>query len=104
ELQWLDRPVVDVLAPLRERAAAVGDVAAGSTASAAPPDLGATAFTFPIKDGHEHVVGFCAVIKPVAGMSLLAAATGRADLVHLERMRVVERPDRRPGPLLMAHP
>jgi len=101
ELQSLDHPVVAVLAPLRERAAAFG-VAAGSTASGANADMPATAFTFPIEESHEHVVGFCAVIKPAAGMSLLAAATARADLVHLERMRVVERPDRRPGAILMA--
>src|SRR5262249_34379757 len=94
-------PVVAVLAPLRERAAALG-VAAGSTASGANADMPATAFTFPIEESHEHVVGFCAVIKPAAGMSLLAAATARADLVHLERMHVVERPDRRPGAILMA--
>jgi class 3 adenylate cyclase len=97
ELQSLHHPVVAVLAPLRERAAAFGDVAAGSTSGA-----NATAFTFPIEESHEHVVGFCAVIKPAVGMSHLAAATARADLVHLERMRVVERPDRRPGAILMA--
>jgi class 3 adenylate cyclase len=96
ELQTLAHPVVSVLDPLHERAAAFGDVAAGSTGS------GSTAITFPIEDSHEHVVGFCAVIKPAAGMSYLAAATASADLVHLERMRVVERPDRRPGAILMA--
>ena len=101
ELQSLDHPVVAVLAPLRERAAAFG-VAAGSTASGANADMPATAFTFRIEESDGHVVGFCAVIKPAAGMSLLAAATARADLVHLERMRVVERPDRRPGAILMA--
>src|SRR6185369_14063921 len=96
ELQPLDHPVVSVLDPLRERDAAL------STASGANADLPTTAFTFRIEDSHEHVVGFCAVIKPAAGMSHLAAATARADLVHLERMRVVERPDRRPGAILMA--
>ncbi len=102
ELQTFAHPVVSVLAPLLERAAAFGDVAAGSTASGANADLPTTAITFRIEDSHEHVVGFCAVIKPAAGMSHLAAATARADLVHLERMRVVERPDRRPGAILMA--
>jgi class 3 adenylate cyclase len=84
ELQPLDHPVVSVLR---------------STTSG--PNV-TTAFTFRIEDHHEHVVGFCAVIKPAVGMSHLAAATGRADVVHLERMRVVERPDRRPGAILMA--
>ena len=96
ELQPLDHPVVSVLDPLRERDAA------SSMASGANADLPTTAITFRIEDSHEHVVGFCAVIKPAAGMSHLAAATARADLVHLERMRVVERPDRRPGAILMA--
>jgi class 3 adenylate cyclase len=96
ELQPLDHPVVSVLDPLRERDAAL------SMASGATEALPTTAFTFRIEDSHEHVVGFCAVIKPAAGMSHLAAATARADLVHLERMRVVERPDRRPGAILMA--
>jgi class 3 adenylate cyclase len=84
ELQPLDHPVVAV----------VRSTASGANAT--------TAITFRIEDSHEHVVGFCAVIKPAAGMSHLAAATARADLVHLERMRVVERPDRRPGAILMA--
>ena len=87
ELQPLEHPVVSVLR---------------STASGANADLSTTAITFRIEDSHEHVVGFCAVIKPVAGMSHLGAATASADLVHLERMRVVERPDRRPGAILMA--
>jgi class 3 adenylate cyclase len=103
ELPSLDHPAVAVLAPLRERVAAFGDVAAGSTASVGRSAFAPnTAITFPIKDSREHVVGFCAVIKPVTGMSHLSAATASADLVHLERMRVVERPDRRPGAILMA--
>src|SRR5262249_6188284 len=53
-------------------------------------------------DSHEHVVGTCTMTKPAAGMSHLAAATATADLAHLERMRVVERPDRHPGAILMA--
>ena len=102
ELQPLDHPVVFVLHPLLERAAAFGFRAAGSTGSGANADLPVTAIAFRIEDSHEHVVGICALIKPTAGMSHLAAATARADLVHLERMRVVERPDRHPAAILMA--
>ena len=40
--------------------------------------------------------------KPAAGMSYLAAAAATADLTHLERMRLVARPDRRPAAILMA--
>src|SRR5262245_60529053 len=39
--------------------------------------------------------------KPAAGMSDLAAAAATADLTHLERMRVIARPDRRPAAILM---
>ena len=49
-LQTLAHPVVSVLAPLLERAAAFGDVAAGSTASGANADLPTTAITFRIED------------------------------------------------------
>jgi class 3 adenylate cyclase len=91
ELRPLDHPVVLMLRPLLERAATTGVRAAGLV----------TTIIFWITDGPEHV-GVCELIKPVAGMSYLAAATTRADLVHLERMRVVERPDRHPGAILMA--
>lgn len=55
-----------------------------------------------LDDGHGHAAGFCAMPKPAAGMSYLAAAAAAADLEHLERMRLVERPDRRPAAILMA--
>jgi class 3 adenylate cyclase len=46
--------------------------------------------------------GACLLSKPAAGMSRLAAAASLADLSHLERMRAVESPDRRPAAILMA--
>jgi class 3 adenylate cyclase len=55
-----------------------------------------------IDDAHGHRVGVCILSKPAAGMSHLARAAATADLTHLERMRVVERPDRRPAAILMA--
>ena len=55
-----------------------------------------------IDDGHGHRVGVCTLQKPAAGMSHLARAAATADLTHLERMHVVERPDRRPAAILMA--
>ena len=55
-----------------------------------------------IDDAHGHHVGVCILSKPAAGMSHLARAAATADLTHLERMGVVERPDRRPAAILMA--
>jgi len=55
-----------------------------------------------VNDGQGRMVGVCILIKPEAGMSQLAAAASTADLAHLERMRVVEHPDRRPAAILMA--
>jgi class 3 adenylate cyclase len=55
-----------------------------------------------IDDDHGHRVGVCVMPKPAAGMSHLARAAATLDLTHLERMRVVERPDRHPAAILMA--
>ena len=87
ELQPLDLPIV---------------WAARSTGSAVHADMGSAAIAFRLEDSHGRVVGFCTMPKPAAGMSHLAAATATADLAHLERMRVVERPDRHPAAILMA--
>jgi class 3 adenylate cyclase len=55
-----------------------------------------------IDDAHGRRVGVCILPKPAAGMSHLARAAATADLTHLERMRVVARPDRHPAAILMA--
>ena len=55
-----------------------------------------------IDDAHGHRMGVCILPKPGPGMSDLARAAATADPTHLERMRVVERPDRRPAAILMA--
>ena len=55
-----------------------------------------------IDDADGRRIGMCTLAKPAAGMSHLARAAATADLTHLERMRVVERPDRRPAAILMA--
>jgi len=54
-----------------------------------------------IDGGHGSLAGVAILIKPAAGMSQLAAAAATADLGHLERMRLVERPDRRPAAILI---
>ena len=55
-----------------------------------------------IDDHDGRLVGVVHLGKPAAGMSQLAAAAATADLGHLERMRLVERPDRRPAAILIA--
>jgi class 3 adenylate cyclase len=64
-------------------------------------DVTGSALWIRIDDAHGHRVGVCILPKPGAGMSHLARAAATADLTHLERMRVVERPDRRPAAILM---
>src|SRR5262249_29190995 len=53
-------------------------------------------------DTNGAAVGYCDLLKPAAGMSQFAAAVALADLSHLERMRVVESPDRHSAAILMA--
>jgi class 3 adenylate cyclase len=65
-------------------------------------EVGSSRVLIRIDDPDGHLVGFCSLLKPVAGMSQLATAAATADLAHLERMRVVEDPDRRPAAILMA--
>ncbi len=55
-----------------------------------------------VDDERGNLAGFAVILKPAAGMSQLAAATAIADLDHLERMRLVEQPDRRAAAILMA--
>jgi class 3 adenylate cyclase len=55
-----------------------------------------------IDDPDGQRVGVCHLSKPLAGMSHLARAAATADLTHLERMSVVDAPDRHPAAILMA--
>jgi hypothetical protein len=55
-----------------------------------------------ITDPNGTLAGYCCLLKPVAGMTELAAAVAMADPSHLERMRVVESPNRHPAAILMA--
>jgi class 3 adenylate cyclase len=103
ELRRLVDPELADLVDELQTLAHPGVFAAGSKGlSGAIADEPVTAISVRIEDDHKHVVGFCGMLKPAAGMSHLAAATATADLAHLERMRVVERPDRHPGAILMA--
>jgi class 3 adenylate cyclase len=54
-----------------------------------------------IDDDHGNLAGFGCLTKPAPGMSLLSILAS-ADVAHLERMRAVSRPDRRPAAILMA--
>ena len=55
-----------------------------------------------IHDRAGTFVGTIWLGKPRPGMSQLATAAGLADRDHLDRMALVERPDRRPAAVLMA--
>jgi len=55
-----------------------------------------------IRDDSGTVVGTVYLSKPRPGMSQLASGAAMADLGHLDRMALVERPDRRPAAVLMA--
>lgn len=55
-----------------------------------------------ILDPSGRFVGVASVYKPAPGMSQLAAVAATATLGHFERMRLVERPDRRPAAILIA--
>ena len=55
-----------------------------------------------IHDRAGTFVGTIFLGKPRPGMSQLATATAMADLDHLDRMALVEQPDRRPAAVLMA--
>jgi class 3 adenylate cyclase len=65
-------------------------------------EVGTDSLRFRIDDREDRFVGLCYLIKPAVGMSQLAAAAATADLRHLERMRIVEHPDRHPAAILMA--
>jgi class 3 adenylate cyclase len=65
-------------------------------------DVGTDSLRVRIDDRKDRFVGLCYLVKPAVGMSQLAAAAATADLRHLERMRIVEHPDRHPAAILMA--
>jgi class 3 adenylate cyclase len=64
-------------------------------------DVTGAAVWFRIDDDHGDLAGFCILSKPAAGMSHLGVALAISDLAHLDRMRVVAHPDRRPAAILM---
>jgi class 3 adenylate cyclase len=55
-----------------------------------------------VHDRAGTFVGTIILAKPRPGTSQLANATAMADLDHLDRMALVEQPDRRPAAVLMA--
>jgi class 3 adenylate cyclase len=91
--------LVDELEPTEPPHAWTGAVASSTYAGVA---TAGSATWFRIDDPHGHPVGFCVLYLPAAGMSQLVAAALTVDLAHLERMRVVEHPGRRPAAILVA--
>jgi class 3 adenylate cyclase len=65
-------------------------------------DVGSVLTEFRVDGPDGRFVGTVRLIKPAPGMSQLAASTATADPRHLERMRQVARPDRRPAAILIA--
>lgn len=92
------RNLVDSLEP-RERPAVTWSHGAGRSGGL---DIDNQWLDVRILNGTGRFVGVLSVHKPAPGMSHLAAAAATANLGHLERMRLVERPDRRPAAMLMA--
>jgi class 3 adenylate cyclase len=65
-------------------------------------DATGAAVWFRVDDNRGDLAGFCILSKPAAGMSHLGVALALSDLGHLDRMRAVAQPDRRPAAILMA--
>jgi class 3 adenylate cyclase len=70
--------------------------------STAGVDVPGAAVWFRIDDEARRVAGFGLLTQPAVGMTHLAHAAANADLAHIERMRVVASPNRRPAAILMA--
>jgi class 3 adenylate cyclase len=96
------RDFADLVDALRPQDLPIISLATRSTISFAGTEVGAFNVLLRINDDQGRVAGVCMLLKPEVGMSQLAAAAATADLGHLERMRSVERPDRRPTAILMA--
>jgi class 3 adenylate cyclase len=74
----------------------------GSAGTFAGIDVRSSGLFLRIDHGDGRLAGVGHLIKPAVGMSQLAAAAATADLAHLERIRIVEHPDRRQTAILMA--
>ena len=65
-------------------------------------DVGTSVVLIRIDDQDGDFAGVCIHVQPAVGMSQLAAAAATADLARIERIRIVEYPDRRQAAILMA--
>ena len=65
-------------------------------------EAGASSTWLRIVDDEGGFAGAALLMKPAVGMSELASAAATADGGHLQRMRLVQRPDRRPAAILIA--
>ena len=64
--------------------------------------VGTTVVVIRIDDSDGRLAGVCQLSKPAVGMSQLTVAAAIADLAHLERMRMLESPDRHQVAILTA--
>ncbi len=97
----IDPELADLVDGLQPQAAPTAWVV-GTEWTTAGADVTGSAVWFRVDDDHGNLAGFCSLSKPAAGMSHFGVALAVADLAHLERMRAVAYPDRRPAAILMA--
>jgi class 3 adenylate cyclase len=97
----IDPELADLVDGLQPQAAPAAWVARTEWRTAGADVTGSAVF-FRVDDDHGNLAGFGSLTKPAAGMSHVGVALAVADLTHLERMRAVAYPDRRPAAILMA--
>jgi class 3 adenylate cyclase len=99
--QLVDPAIADLVDELQPRE--MPPILRGKIASRfAGVEVEGSSILFRIDGADGRLAGICILMKPGAGMSQLAAASYVADRAHLERMQLVERPDRRPAAILVA--
>jgi class 3 adenylate cyclase len=98
----VDPELVDLVDDLEPRSVSPMWVRRSDSFTMGGGDVGSSTLWFRVDDAQGDFAGCCLLIKPAVGMSQLAVAAATADLAHLERMRVVDTPDRYPAAILMA--
>ncbi len=99
--QLVDPELADIVDDLEPKRAPLAWVVRPEWITAGAGVTG-SAVWFRIDDDQGNLAGFGILSKPAAGMSHLGVALAIADQAHLDRMRAVAHPDRRPAAILMA--
>ncbi len=93
------RDIVDELSPTDSRLA-MSYAAPGTGLQGTQVDVMVTAMR--VHDTTGRLAGTAVIMKPAAGMAVLATVAGLGDLGHFERMQRVAKPARRPAAILFA--